>query len=150
MIKIIAACIAYLIAFGTASAQETGEELEIKSLSKMKWEWMADKNTDSLSVLFSDKSVYVHMGGSWGKEQELNIIKGGSIWYKKADVHAVTVNIIGQTAILLNNITLTAVVGGNEVINPFIVTEVYVKQSEKWILGSLSFTKLLVPVAENK
>ena len=52
-------------------------------------------------------------------------------------------NIIGSTAILLNRITLLAVVGGNEVTNPFVVTEVYVKLNGTWKLGSLSFTKLL-------
>ena len=83
------------------------------------------------------------MGGSWGKTQEINVIKSGGIWYKKADIHEVSVNIIGNTAILLNKITLLAVVGGNEVSNPFIVTEVYIKLKGKWVLGSLSFTKQL-------
>ena len=53
--------------------------------------------------------------------------------------------IIDNTAILLNKITLLAVVGGNEVTNPFVVTEVYIKEKGKWMLGSLSFTKLLSP-----
>ena len=104
---------------------------------------MADKNVDQLTPLFDDKSVFVHMGGSWGKKQEIDIIKSGGIHYKKADIHEVSVNIIGKTAILLNNIILLAVVGGNEVTNPFIVTEVYIKENEGWKLGSLSFTKLM-------
>ncbi len=120
-------------------------EQEIINLSKQKWTWMADKNVESLNGLFDEKSVFVHMGGSWGKTQELDIIKSGGIHYKKADVHSVSVNIIDNTAILLNNITLLAVVGGNEVTNPFIVTEVYIKKNDKWLLGSLSFTKLLTP-----
>lgn len=131
-------------------AQQTKEnpsaaEQEIINLSKQKWLWMADKNVDSLDALFDAKSVFVHMGGSWGKTPEVNTIKSGGIWYKKADIHSVSVNIIGNTAILLNNITLLAVVGGNEVTNPFIVTEVYIKESGKWLLGSLSFTKQLTP-----
>ena len=125
-------------------AQNTTEQ-EIIQLSKQKWEWMADKNVDKLSPLFDDKSVFVHMGGSWGKNQEINIIKSGGIHYKKADIHEVSVNIIGNTAILLNRITLLAVVGGNEVTNPFMVTEVYIKENDGWKLGSLSFTKLMVP-----
>jgi hypothetical protein len=118
---------------------------EIISLSKKKWLWMADKNVDSLKTLFDEKSVFVHMGGSWGKEQELNVIKSGGIWYKQAEIQETSVQIIGNTAILLNKIRLVAVVGGNEVINPFMVTEVYVQQNDKWTLGSLSFTKLLTP-----
>src|SRR6266496_2349206 len=73
-------------------AQQTKEnpsaaEQEIINLSKQKWLWMADKNVDSLNALFDEKSVFVHMGGSWGKTQELNTIKTGGIWYKRADIH---------------------------------------------------------------
>ncbi len=118
----------------------------VKTLSKQKWQWMADKNVDSLNVLFDDKSMFVHMGGSWGKTQELNVIKGGSIHYKKAEVYSVIINIIGNTAILLNDIDLVAVVGGNEVVNPFMVTEVYVNENGKWKMGSLTFSKLSRPV----
>lgn len=126
-------------------AQNTAADQEIIQLSKQKWQWMADKDVDKLNPLFNEKSVFVHMGGSWGKTQEINIIKSGGIHYKKADIQEVSVNIIGNTAILLNKITLLAVVGGNEVTNPFIVTEVYIKENGKWSLGSLSFTKILSP-----
>ena len=126
-------------------AQNTETEQEIIQLSKDKWQWMADKDVDKLATLFHEKAVFVHMGGSWGTERELGIIKSGGIWYKKADIQEVSVNIIDNTAILLNRITLLAVVGGNEVTNPFMVTEVYVKQDGSWKLSSMSFTKLLTP-----
>ncbi|MDN4500998.1 nuclear transport factor 2 family protein [Alteromonadaceae bacterium BrNp21-10] len=118
-------------------------EQKIIDLSKEKWEWMADKNVFALNTLFDQKSMFVHMGGSWGKQQELNVIESGGIHYKQADIHDVSVQIIDNTAILLNRITLLAVVGGREVTNNFMVTEVYVNKGENWILGSLSFTKLL-------
>jgi hypothetical protein len=124
-------------------AQNSDVEQEIIDLSKDKWQWMSDKNIDALSGLFHEKAVFVHMGGAWGTEQELNIIKGGGIWYKKADIHDVSVNIIDNTAILLNRIELLAEVGGNEVTNPFEVTEVYIKQEDSWKLASLSFTRLM-------
>lgn len=118
---------------------------ELIHLSRQKWDWMAERNVETLDALFHEKSIFVHMGGSWGKARELDIIKSGGIHYKKADIHEVSVEIIDRTAILLNRITLLAVVGGNEVINPFMVTEVYVKQEDNWKLASLSFTKLLTP-----
>jgi hypothetical protein len=121
----------------------TSTEQAIINLSKDKWQWMADKKADTLADLFHEKSMFVHMGGSWGKEQEINVIKSGGIWYKKADIHEVSVQLIGNTAILLNRITLLAVVGNNEVTNPFMVTEVYIKENGKWMLGSLSFTRLI-------
>lgn len=120
-------------------------EQEVINLSKEKWRWMSERNVETLDALFHEKSVFVHMGGSWGKEREMEIIKSGGIHYKQADIHEVSVNIIGTTAVLLNRITLLAVVGGNEVINPFMVTEVYVQQGGSWKLASLSFTKLLIP-----
>ena len=121
----------------------TPEQQELVNLSKQKWQWMADKNVDSLTVLFDDKSMFIHMGGTWGKTQELTTIKAGSIWYKKAEVYSVVVNIFGNAAILLNDIDLEAVVGGNTVTNPFMVTEVYIKENGKWKMGSLTFSRLL-------
>ena len=134
-----------MICFENSFAQESPEEIRIIELSKRKWQQMADKDADALEKLFDEKSVFVHMGGSWGKEREINIIRSGGIHYKKADIHDVSVEIIDNTAILLNRITLLAVVGGNEVTNPFMVTEVYVKKGNEWKLGSLSFTKLNTP-----
>jgi hypothetical protein len=55
----------------------------------------------------------------------------------------------GNTAILLNDIDLVAVVGGNEVINPFMVTEVYINENGKWKMGSLTFSHLRRPVKMN-
>lgn len=128
------------------NTNHTPEQLEVIKLSKAKWQWMADKNVDALNILFEDKSMFIHMGGSWGKEQELNVIKSGGIWYKKAEVYSVIVNMFGNTAILLNDIDLVAVVGGNEVVNPFMVTEVYIKEKGKWKMGSLTFSRLMRPV----
>lgn len=129
-------------------AQNSTAEQEIIQLSKGKWQWMADKNVDELSKLFHEKAEFVHMGGSWNTERELEIIKSGGIWYKQADIHNVSVNIIDNTAILLNRIDLLAVVGGNEVTNPFIVTEVYIKQDGIWKLGALSFTRVISSQAQ--
>jgi len=128
----------------------TKEEQELLDLSKTKWAWMADKKVEELNGLFDEKCVFVHMGGSWGKTQELNTIKGGMIWYKKAEVYGASVNIFGNTAILLNDIDLLAVVGGNEVTHAFMVTEVYIKEDGKWKMGSLTFSTLLRPVKMTK
>jgi hypothetical protein len=133
-----------------AQQNNTPEQQELINLSKQKWEWMANKNVDSLNVLFAEKSMFVHMGGSWGKTQELATIKSGGIWYKKAEVYSDIVNIFGNTAILLNDIDLQAVVGGNVVVNPFMVTEVYIMDNGKWTMGSLTFSHLMRPVKMTK
>ena len=131
-------------------AQETAQptsltpaQQEIINLSHQKWDWMSEKNADALAQLFHDEAVFVHMGGAWGKKQEVDIIRGGMIHYKKATIHNESVRFAENTAIVLCDMDLLAVVGGNEVTNHFMVTEVYVKKENNWQLAALSFTKLL-------
>ena len=123
-------------------AQNAETAQEIKEISKEKWQWMAEKNVDKLAPLFHDRSKFVHMSGTWGKERELEIIKSGSIWYKNADVHDAVVEIFDDTAILWNRITLQAVVRGEEVSNEFTVTEIYKKQEDGWKLLDMTFSSV--------
>jgi hypothetical protein len=120
----------------------TKEEQELVTLSKDKWQWMADKNVDKLTPLFHDESKFVHMSGTWKKDEELEIIKTGSIWYKKTDVKDVAIEVIDDTAIVWNRITLTAEVRGNDVVTEFTVTEVYKKQKKDWKLLALTFSSV--------
>jgi hypothetical protein len=125
--------------------QYVNSEQEVIDLSQEKWRWMSECKVDSLDTLFHEEAVFVHMGATMSKDQELDVIKSGRIHYKDVDIQETSVRFIGATAILLNKIRLVAVVGGNEVTNPFVVTEVYVQQSGTWTLASLSFTRLLNP-----
>ena len=128
-----------------AMTSGTNPEQEIITLSKDKWRWMAERNVEALDKLFAEEAIFVHMGATMSKSQELNTIKTGGIQYKDAQIQEVSVRFVGGTAILLNRIRLVAVVGGNEVVNPFNVTEVYVKLDGAWKLASLSFTRLMTP-----
>lgn len=123
-------------------ASRTKAEQEIADLSRQKWLWMADRKMDSLEALFHEQAVFVHMGGNMSRNVELDVIKSGKIHYKQADVQDVSVRILGTTAIVLSRIRLLAVVGGNEVTNPFMVTEVYLQQNGAWKLVQLSFSRL--------
>ena len=134
---------------GTTPAQDestkapSDTDKAILALSKNKWLWMAERKVEALDALFHEKAVFVHMGGTMSRTQELDVIKSGRIQYKKAEIQDASVQVIGTTAIVLNRIRLLAVVGGNEVTNPFVVTEVYVQQDGKWLLAALSFTRTL-------
>ena len=127
----------------SVAANRTNAEQQILTLSRTKWRWMSERKVDSLAALFHDEAVFVHMGGSMSRNQELDVIRSGGIHYKHAEIQEESVRFLGTTAILLSRIRLDAVVGGNEVTNPFAVTEVYVQQNGTWKLGSLSFTRLL-------
>ena len=126
----------------TKSKSDQKTEQELLDLSKQKWQWMADKNVDKLAALFDDKSKFVHMSGTWKKDEELEIIKTGSIWYKNAKVHDTAIEIFGKTAIVWNRITLEAIVRGNEAVTEFTVTEIYQKQGKIWKLLDLTFSSV--------
>jgi hypothetical protein len=127
----------------TATQQPTAKERELIDLCKQKWLWMADKEMSKLDSLFDEKSVFIHMGGAGDKAQEMTTIEKGFIHYKHAEIFETSAQIIDNTAVVLNRIRLTAVVGGNEVVNPFMVTETYVRKDDGWKLAALAFTRLM-------
>ncbi len=142
MKKLIVGFACILMSMQVLFAQNADTIQEVKELSKAKWEWMANKDVAKLEPLFHNQSRFVHMSGTWKKDRELEIIASGSIWYKKADVHDVVVEIIDDTAILWNRITLLAHVRGDDVSNEFTVTEIYKKQGSSWKLLDLTFSSV--------
>ncbi|WKL45192.1 nuclear transport factor 2 family protein [Flavobacterium sp. ZE23DGlu08] len=126
----------------TVAPTHSAIEQEVIQLSKQKWEWMADKNITKLEPLFDNKSKFVHMSGTWKKDEELDIIKTGRIWYKNAKIHDLAIETFGKTAILWNRITLEAIVRGSEVVTEFTVTETYQKQGKDWKLLALTFSSV--------
>ncbi|HJR65850.1 MAG TPA: nuclear transport factor 2 family protein [Gemmatimonadaceae bacterium] len=137
------ACAAPAMQNSHAVANNANLEQELLSLSRTKWRWMSERKVDTLAALFHEEAVFVHMSRTLSRDQELEVIKTGNIHYKNAEIFESSVRIIGPTAIVLNRIRLDAVVRGEEVTNPFVVTEVYIQQNGAWKLGSLSFTRLL-------
>ena len=145
VVTIMAFALIALVPIAVLSQSGTGGsvEQELINLSKQKWQWMSERKVDSLDALFHEKAVFVHMGATMTKTQELDVIKSGTIQYKTVEIQEASVRFIDKTAVLLNKVRLVAVVGGNEVTNPFMVTEIYVQLSGTWKLASLSFTRLL-------
>ncbi len=78
-LSILGFCFTLLSAQSACAQATPNSEQEIIALSKDKWQWMSDKNVDKLAQLFDDKSKFVHMSGTWKKDEELDIIKTGSI-----------------------------------------------------------------------
>jgi hypothetical protein len=131
----------FLLSASISFAQSNTEQ-EIKKLSMDKWQWMADKDIAKLTPLFHPQAKFVHMSGTWTTPRELEIIVTGSIWYKKADVKDTAVEIVGNTALVWNRITLTANVRGNDVLTEFTVTEVYQKEGTAWKMLALTFSSV--------
>ncbi len=130
----------FFVQFGIA--QQSNEEQVLIKLSNDKWQWMSDKDVTKLDALFDAKSKFVHMSGTWKKDEELDIIKTGRIWYKKATVKDTAVELFGNTAIVWNRITLDAIVREQVAVTEFTVTEVYQKNGQDWKLLDLTFSSV--------
>jgi hypothetical protein len=131
-----------LLIFISSSFAQTVAEKELIQLSMDKWQWMSAKDVDKLDKLFDAKAKFVHMSGTWKKNEELDIIKTGRIWYKKATVKDTAVEIMGNTAIVWNRITLDAIVREQVAVTEFTVTEVYQKEGNDWKLLALTFSSV--------
>ena len=134
--------IALLVISTSFTFAQSSLEKEVLQLSMDKWQWMADKDIEKLTPLFHPQAKFVHMSGTWTTPRELEIIETGSIWYKKATVHDSAVEIVGNTAVVWNRITLESVVRGNDAKVEFTVTEVYQKEGDAWKMLALTFSSV--------
>jgi hypothetical protein len=118
------------------------QEDEIISLSKQKWDWMSAQDVAPLDALFNEVAVFVHMGATFSKEEKLDVIKTGYIHDRDVDIKDVSVRFIWTAAIVLTTLQLGFVVDGKEVTNPFVVTEVYVREADEWATATQACTRL--------
>jgi len=116
-----------------------GKALEV---SKEIWNAIQNEKIDVLVDLVHKDAMFVHMGVTLSRESEIDTIKERGIVYKEIDFQESTIKEMESTVVLLNKLKLTAIVNGNEVTNPFVVTEVYTRNGNTLKLASMSFTKI--------
>lgn len=115
----------------------------LETLSRTKWERMSVRDVRWLDDLFHDDAIFVHMGATFTKAEELSVIRTGRIHYREAVIEEISSRTIGPTSIVLTNLVMHSVVDGNEVTNPFAVTETYVHTADAWRLAAMTFTRLI-------
>lgn len=115
---------------------------KVLEVSKRIWQAMHEEDIDTLNELVCENAKYVHMGVTLDHHGEVDVIKNRGIVYKDIAFENADVLEIAQTTIVYTKLKLTAVVGGNEVVNPFVVTEVYVKDNGKYKMASMSYTRI--------
>lgn len=106
------------------------------------WDAIQNEKADVLVELVHQDALFVHMGVTLSRDGEIEVIKEGVIVYKEIDFQESTIKEMGSTVILLNKLELTAVVNGEEVTNPFVVTEVFTKNGDELKLASMSYTRI--------
>lgn len=126
----------------TVTNAET-DHAALLELSRSKWQWMADQDLERLEPLFHEQARFVHMSRTMNRAEELEVIRSGGIHYKHAEIRDMSAEVVGDVAVVYSRIRLTAVVGGNEVVNPFSVTETYLRDGDGWVLGAMAFSRLV-------
>src|SRR5699024_10750565 len=115
---------------------------KVVEISDKIWRAIQTEETDAVIELVHPAPMFVHMGITLSRDDEINVIEERGIVYKEIDFQEKTIKEMESVVILLNKLKLTAVVNGEEVTNPFVVTEVYTKDGENLRLASLSYTRI--------
>lgn len=114
----------------------------VLNISNRIWKAMEEKNELELLDLIHEEAEFVHMTRTLTRKSEINVILENDIVYKHVEFIEHSIRKFGTTEIILNRLDLTAVVKGNEVVNAFVVTEVYTPDDANQLkLASLAFTK---------
>lgn len=116
---------------------------KVVEVSNKIWDAVIKVDSGVLLDLIHQEAVFVHMGVTLFRDDEIDVLKEGKIIYKEVEFQEKTIKDFDTITILLNKVKVTAIVGGNEVTNPFVVTEVYTKNGDELKLASLSYTKIL-------
>ncbi|MCM1234319.1 MAG: nuclear transport factor 2 family protein [Ruminococcus flavefaciens] len=114
---------------------------KVTAVSNQFWEALKKVDVDALRNLVYEDAKFVHMGVMLDREGEIDWAVTEKIITKTVDVESEEVRVYGNTAVMLKKMQLTAIVYGEEHVNPFMVTEVYVKE-DSWKLASLAYTKV--------
>ncbi|MBQ9247456.1 MAG: nuclear transport factor 2 family protein [Ruminococcus sp.] len=89
------------------------EKDTIRSLYRRYWQYMIDKDTDSLRELMSDNYILMHMTGvRQSKETFLSGLTNGTFNYYSAEHDSIEVTVSGDTARMIGKSRVTAAVYG--------------------------------------
>lgn len=135
MIRIIV----LLLVFSASAiyAQSDKAVAEVLSLHKKKFEWLINKNYDSLTAVLDDELMYIHSNG-WieTRSQVLDDLKTGVITYTKSEVIESKVRMFGNSAVITGKGAFAGTARGNAFELNLLYTEVYSRVSGKWKLVS--------------
>ena len=142
--KRISLVIIILILLSFSSFAQPGKtEQQILDLSKRKFDWMVNKNIDSLKTLLDEQVKYIHSNG-WiqSKQEVIDDFLSGKLAYQKIEISEAAARLYNTTAI----VTGKGKFAGTVNITPFAMelayTEVYIKKDNHWLLVSRHSNKM--------
>jgi predicted RNA-binding protein with PUA domain len=117
-------------------AQAKPEQL-VLDLSKKKFDWLINKQYDSLELLLDDQLKYIHSNG-WvqSKKEVFEDSRSGKLVYQKIEITESAVRRYDNTAIVTGKGKFSGIGNGNSFAMELAYTEVYVKSNNRWRLAS--------------
>ncbi len=113
---------------------QSNEEV-VLNLSRRKFSWLINQQSDSLQAILDDRVLYIHSNGWAQTRQEiLDDMNSGKLIYKKVDVQDAKVRLYDKTAIVNGTGRFSGVREGHEFDMTLSYTEVYVLRKKKWML----------------
>lgn len=100
--------------------------------SQQIWNAMHEENRKDLETYIMPDAWFVHMGITADRDEEIDIIEKRGIVYDTID----------PVTFVYSKMKLTAIVNGQTVTNPFVVTEAYIEDEGKLRLASMSYTRI--------
>ncbi|HWA33456.1 MAG TPA: nuclear transport factor 2 family protein [Cyclobacteriaceae bacterium] len=125
------------IVIGGNSVAQSRLEQAVLDLSKRKFDWLINKQYDSLNALLDDKLEYVHSNG-WvqTKADVINDTRSGSMVYQSVDIKEANARAYNNDAVIVTGTGTFSGIHGQ----PFTIllhyTEVYIKLGNRWKLAS--------------
>ncbi len=135
-------CLVLLVSNGFAFGQS--KETEVNRLHKQKFEWLINKNYDSLDWILDNQIKFIHSNG-WiqSKQEVINDLKSGKLNYTSIDVNESSVIIYNQTAVVTGKGNFKGLMPDQSEFNiKLLYTEVYSKSKKRWKLVSRQATKI--------
>lgn len=115
---------------------------DVQRISKQIWDAKLANDMTAVAGLIADNARFVHMGITFDKAGELEVFDDKIFLFKSVDIAEEYVEDYGSTAIIFKKLILTAAIGGNEVQNPFVLSEVFSKTEDGWKLAAETFSRI--------
>jgi hypothetical protein len=124
-------------------AQSGKAEQQILDLSKRKFDWLVNKNTDSLKYFLDEQVKYIHSNGwTQTKHELIDDCISGKLVYQKIEINEATVRLYGTTAIVTGKGKFSGAVNQTTFAMDLAYTEVYIKKDNYWLLVSRHSNKM--------
>lgn len=116
---------------------QSPQEKEVLQLSRKKFDWMIQKQYDSLSAVLDEGLQYVHSNG-WveTKREVLEDIHSGKLNYEAIDIESATARLYPGVAIVSGRGKFQVKMNENKLTIDLSYTEVYVLSNGRWLLTS--------------